>query len=292
MIEPMRNGGMVTGAAPEGGVAAGEAQRSLLFVPALVLAAGAAISVGAFFAIQHNIHALIKGIERALPALALGAGLLASLLLSALLYSLAATRARAEQMASEMRFVATHDALTGLANRGWFHDQLKHALTRAARYRRSVAVLFVDLDRFKGVNDSLGHDAGDRMLRECAQRLKKCLRESDTVARVGGDEFVVLMEDYSSLRDTVTVAQKILANTAAPVLLAGREFTLSASVGISVYPEDGTNVETLLKNADIAMYRAKDRGRNNYQFYSTEHNRHFRSGIPVPPASEQGEVQT
>jgi diguanylate cyclase (GGDEF)-like protein len=120
------------------------------------------------------------------------------------------------------------------------------------------------------------------MLRECSLRLKKCLRENDTVARLGGDEFVVMMEDYSSARDIVTVAQKILAHIAAPVLLESREFTPSASIGISIYPDDGANVETLLKNADIAMYRAKDQGRNNHQFYS---------GVPLPPASEQQEVE-
>jgi diguanylate cyclase (GGDEF)-like protein len=176
-------------------------------------------------------------------------------------------------MAIDLRFVATHDALTGLANRAWFHEQLKHAISRAARYRRSVAVLFIDLDRFKVVNDTVGHGAGDRMLRECARRLKECLRESDTVARLGGDEFVVMMEDYSRLHDIVTVAHKILAHLATPVLLEGQEFTASASIGISIYPEDGTHVEALLKNADIAMYRAKDRGRNNHQFYSAQTNR-------------------
>ena len=215
----------------------------------------------------------IKGIDKAMPALALGGGLLISALLFAILHSLAASRSRAEQMALDLQFVATHDALTGLANRAWFHDQLKHALARAARYRRGVAVLFIDLDRFKVVNDTLGHGAGDRMLHECARRLKKCLRESDTVGRLGGDEFVVMMEDYSALHDIVIVAQKILARFAVPVLLEGREFTPSASIGVSVYPDDGTNVEALLKNADIAMYRAKGRGRNNHQFYSLQNNR-------------------
>ena len=217
--------------------------------------------------------AFIKGIDRTMPALALGVGLLVSAFLFAILHSLAASRARAEQMAIDLRFVATHDALTGLANRAWFHDQLKHALARAARYRRGVALLFIDLDRFKIVNDTLGHGAGDRMLHECARRLKKCLRESDTVGRLGGDEFVVMMEDYSAVRDIVTVAQKILAHFAVPVLLESREFTPSASIGISIYPDDGMNVEALLKNADIAMYRAKDRGRNNHQFYSVQNNR-------------------
>jgi diguanylate cyclase (GGDEF)-like protein len=266
-------GEMATGKAPEGGVAA---PRRELLVPALALAVGAAISVGSFFLVRQNVQVLVRDIDRALPLLALAAGLLVTLLVSAILYVLAVSRARAEQTAIEMRFAATHDALTGLANRAWFQDQLKHALARAARYRRSVGVLLVDLDHFKAVNDALGHSAGDRMLRECALRLKGCLRESDTVARLGNDEFVVMMEDYSSLLDTVAVALKILAHIATPVLIGHREFTLSASIGISIYPDDGTNVEMLLKNADIAMYRAKDRGRNNHQFYSAQNNRHSR----------------
>jgi diguanylate cyclase (GGDEF)-like protein len=233
-------------------------------------------------------QALVKGIDRTLPSLVLGVGLLASLLLSATLYSLAVSRSRAEKMASDMRFVATHDALTGLANRPWFYDQLKHALARAARHHRSVAVLFVDLDRFKVVNDTLGHGAGDRMLRECARRLRGCLRESDIVARLGGDEFVVMIEDYSSVRDTVTVAQKILAHIAAPVVLDNQELTPSASIGISVYPQDGTSVEALLKNADVAMYRAKDGGRNNHQFYSAPSDRDT-PAVPLPPAPGQRE---
>ncbi len=173
-----------------------------------------------------------------------------------------------------LRFVATHDPLTDLGNRAMFNDQLGHALRRTARYSRGLAVLFVDIDRFKVVNDTLGHSAGDRMLQQCAARLKDCLRGGDAVARLGGDEFVVLVEDYSGPRDAIAVAQKILATLAKPMLVEGQEFLPSASIGISIAPDDGADVEMLLRNADIAMYRAKEQGRNNYQFYSAQMNKH------------------
>ncbi len=173
-----------------------------------------------------------------------------------------------------LRFVATHDALTDLGNRAIFTEQLARALARVARYGRGLAVLFVDIDRFKIVNDTLGHSAGDRMLQECARRLKDCLRASDTVARLGGDEFVVMVEEFSGPRDAIAVAQKILTNLGRPLVLEGQELLPSASIGIAIAPEDGADVEMLLKNADIAMYRAKDQGRNNYQFYSSQMNKH------------------
>jgi diguanylate cyclase (GGDEF)-like protein len=139
--------------------------------------------------------------------------------------------------------------------------------------------MFIDMDRFKVVNDSLGHSAGDRLLQDSAKRLAECLRESDTVARLGGDEFVVMIENFTAPKDAapkdaITVAQKILASLARPFFVGGQEFLMSASIGISTFPDDGKDAETLLKNADIAMYRAKDQGRNNYQFYSAEMNKH------------------
>jgi diguanylate cyclase (GGDEF)-like protein/PAS domain S-box-containing protein len=174
----------------------------------------------------------------------------------------------------QLRFIATHDSLTDLPNRTMFNEGLRHALQQGARYKRGAAVLFIDIDRFKVVNDSLGHSAGDRLLQDCSKRLSECLRESDTVARLGGDEFVVMVENFTAPRDAIAVAQKILANVAKPFFVDGTEFLMSASIGISTYPDDGTDAETLLKNADIAMYRAKDLGRNNYQFYSAQMNKH------------------
>jgi len=174
----------------------------------------------------------------------------------------------------QLRFIATHDSLTDLPNRSLFNERLRHALHQGTRYNRGIATMFIDIDRFKVVNDSLGHSAGDRLLQDCAKRLTECLRESDTVARLGGDEFVVMVENFTAPKDAIAVAQKILNGLARPFFVDGQEFLMSASIGISTFPEDGRDAETLLKNADIAMYRAKDLGRNNYQFYSAQMNKH------------------
>jgi diguanylate cyclase (GGDEF)-like protein/PAS domain S-box-containing protein len=174
----------------------------------------------------------------------------------------------------QLRFIATHDSLTDLPNRSLFNERLRHALHQGNRYSRGIAVMFIDMDRFKVVNDSLGHSAGDRLLQDSAKRLAECLRESDTVARLGGDEFVVMIENFTAPKDAIAVAQKVLASLARPFFVDGQEFLMSASIGISTFPDDGKDSETLLKNADIAMYRAKDQGRNNYQFYSAQMNKH------------------
>ena len=174
----------------------------------------------------------------------------------------------------QLRFIATHDSLTDLPNRSLFNERLRHALHQGTRYTRGIAVMFIDMDRFKVVNDSLGHSAGDRLLQDSAKRLAECLRESDTVARLGGDEFVVMIENFTAPKDAIAVAQKALASLAKPFFVDGQEFLMSASIGISTFPDDGKDAETLLKNADIAMYRAKDQGRNNYQFYSAQMNKH------------------
>ncbi len=175
-----------------------------------------------------------------------------------------AERRRAEE---KLRVVATHDPLTALPNRTLLHERLSHALARAQRHGRQLAVLFVDLDRFKNINDTLGHDAGDRLLQITAQRLYDCLRETDTMARQGGDEFVVLMDELTDREPITRVAQRILDAVGQPFVIDGQEIHITASIGISVYPEDG---RTLLRNADIAMYRAKEKGKNNYQFYSAQ----------------------
>jgi len=174
----------------------------------------------------------------------------------------------------QLRFIATHDSLTDLPNRSLFNERLRHALHQSTRYSRGIAVMFIDMDRFKVVNDSLGHGAGDRLLQDSAKRLAECLRESDTVARLGGDEFVVMIENFTAPKDAIAVAQKVLASLSRPFFVDGQEFLMSASIGISTFPDDGKDAETLLKNADIAMYRAKDQGRNNYQFYSAQMNKH------------------
>lgn len=181
------------------------------------------------------------------------------------------TEARIEH-ARQVEYLAYHDALTGLPNRSLFTKLLGQTLSEAQRYGRRAAVAFLDLDRFKQINDTLGHDAGDELLREVANRLRSCVRESDTVARLGGDEFVVLLPELADEQYAAVVARKILTATAKPFKLLGQEFRVTASIGISTYPQDGHDEETLKKNADIAMYHAKSEGKNNFQFFSRELN--------------------
>jgi diguanylate cyclase (GGDEF)-like protein len=173
-----------------------------------------------------------------------------------------------------LQFVAAHDPLTGLPNRMTFNQRLAHALALAQRHQRLLAVLFIDLDRFKIINDTLGHEAGDELLREIANRLRACLREVDTVCRQGGDEFVVLIEEVADIGQLSSVAQKILDAVSQAFVYAEQECLLTASIGISTYPGDSADVQALLKNADIAMYRAKEQGKNNFQFYSAHMNVH------------------
>jgi diguanylate cyclase (GGDEF)-like protein/PAS domain S-box-containing protein len=168
--------------------------------------------------------------------------------------------------------LATKDSLTGLSNRSMLMEQMQIAISRAARLQTQVVVMFVDLDHFKGVNDTLGHAAGDELLRECAQRLIDCVREVDIVARLGGDEFVVLLTDVTDITIVSPIADRILKLLTGPYNLSGRNAQTSASIGICYYPADGNDVATLMKNADIAMYHAKDQNRNNYQFYAEEMN--------------------
>ena len=166
--------------------------------------------------------------------------------------------------------LAHHDTLTGLPNRLLLRDRLEHAIHRAHRERRQLALLFLDLDRFKNINDTLGHTLGDHLLRIFADRLSSRIREGDTVARLGGDEFLILLEDYRIPEDARTVAQDILDSLARSFGIQGHELFVTASIGISVYPGDGLDADELVRNADAAMYRAKENGKNNYQFYTSE----------------------
>jgi diguanylate cyclase (GGDEF)-like protein len=174
--------------------------------------------------------------------------------------------------ARRVEYLAYHDGLTALPNRGLFNKLLSQAISQARRYHRQLAVAFIDLDRFKQINDTLGHEAGDELLKEVANRLKACVRDSDTVARLGGDEFVVLLTELGDEQYAATVAQKIITSVARPFNLLGQEFRVTASIGISTYPKDGPDEQTLTKNADIAMYQAKEDGKNNFQFYSEQLN--------------------
>ncbi|MDT3672389.1 MAG: EAL domain-containing protein [Aromatoleum sp.] len=179
-------------------------------------------------------------------------------------------RRAAEQRAHEL---AIRDTLTGLFNRRSLNERLEHAIATAERQKGRLALLFLDLDRFKYVNDSLGHDKGDELLKQVAARLRAVVRESDSVARLGGDEFVVLLENLHDLEDVAEVATKICTALANPFQLARSTVKVSASVGVGVFPEDGANASVLMKNADLAMYEAKHQGRNGHQFYREELNR-------------------
>jgi diguanylate cyclase (GGDEF)-like protein len=175
--------------------------------------------------------------------------------------------------AERIRHLAHHDELTGLPNRLMFHLQVPQALARAKRTGRSVALMFFDLDRFKVINDTLGHEAGDNVLRQIAQHLRGCARHGDTLARVGGDEFTLLVEQFDQ-SELLAIVTRLLAALASPLTVSGQVYQLSGSIGIAVYPKDGMDGPTLLKNADIAMYRAKASGRNQFQFYSSDMDEH------------------
>ena len=168
--------------------------------------------------------------------------------------------------------LANYDAVTSLPNRNLLHDRLSQAINFARRYERMVAILFIDLDDFKVVNDSLGHNVGDQLLSELGKRLTGCVREADSVARLGGDEFVIVLTGITHRDGVVFIAEKMLESLSRPFILEGREVFISSSIGIAVFPKDGENEATLLKNADSAMYHAKERGKGNYQFYATEMN--------------------
>jgi diguanylate cyclase (GGDEF)-like protein/PAS domain S-box-containing protein len=171
---------------------------------------------------------------------------------------------------ARVKYLATHDELTGLPNRTLFAELLQHAIETAKRYERRCAVLFIDLDRFKIVNDSLGHEAGDLLLQEVASRLRQCIRKSAVVGRLGGDEFVVLLEELPNTDAAAEVARRVLASMHAPVKIMGHECRVTVSIGIATYPDDAGDAATLMKHADLAMYLAKDEGKNNFQVYSSD----------------------
>jgi diguanylate cyclase (GGDEF)-like protein/PAS domain S-box-containing protein len=172
----------------------------------------------------------------------------------------------------KMAHLAQHDSLTDLPNRILLNDRLTQALALAHRHAQRLALLFLDLDRFKSINDSLGHAIGDRLLKSVADRLLGCVRSSDTVSRQGGDEFVILLPEVTQPRDAAVTAEKILLALSTPHRIDRQDLYLAASIGIVTYPDDGTDAEALLKHADLAMYRAKDAGRNTYRFFESEMN--------------------
>jgi diguanylate cyclase (GGDEF)-like protein/PAS domain S-box-containing protein len=180
-----------------------------------------------------------------------------------------------------INFQALHDQLTHLPNRRLFKDRLELSMTQSKRYGGVVVVMFVDLDRFKLVNDTYGHAEGDELLKNVAQRLRKCVRASDTLARQGGDEFTVLLPDLYNAEDAVLIAEKILDELKLPFNVAGQEFRATASIGIAVFPRDGESADALLKNADIAMYKVKTNGKNGYMFFTPEMNNSYHERISL-----------
>lgn len=173
-----------------------------------------------------------------------------------------------------IEYLATHDNLTDLPNRAMFSEMLNLAIATASRYQRRFALLFIDLDRFKNINDTFGHETGDLLLKEMSRRLVTTLRSSDVVARLGGDEFVVLVQEVSEETQVAGIARKMLSAVIRPLVLLEQECRVTASIGIAMYPKDAQDEKTLMKNADIAMYRAKEEGKNNFQFYSEQMNVH------------------
>ena len=194
-----------------------------------------------------------------------------------------------------IRFQALHDPLTGLANRMLFRDRLDRAIAAASRHGHSLAVLLLDLDRFKVINDSLGHDAGDELLRTVGERLRSCLRERDTVARLGGDEFTVLLPEIGNAQEAMAVAEKLSSRLREALFLGGKELNVSASIGLSVCPADGADADGLLKNADLAMYAVKSQGRDGVERFSpllaTLSNRCLELGGRLQAALAHGEFR-
>jgi len=172
------------------------------------------------------------------------------------------------QMLSKIKHMALHDNLTNLPNRNLFEELCADALAKAKRQKSMLVVMFIDLDKFKEVNDKFGHAIGDILLQSVAERLKDCTRESDNVARMGGDEFAIVLADITALEAVSRTAQRIVNEMSRPFTVNEHELAISASVGISLYPTDGEDMPTLFKKADAAMYKVKEEGKNNYQFYN------------------------
>lgn len=230
------------------------------------------------FGIFHTVDALefffdrplllISVWERGVVGLALS-GLMG---ISMLLAALEDQREAAELAASQVEHLAYHDPLTGLPNRALFFDRLLVALAQGERYGHRTAVLFLDIDRFKNFNDSLGHAVGDQILRVAARRLKDVVRRVDTVSRFGGDEFTLIIQKLDDAASAARIAQKILNELRVPFTIGDRELSVSVSIGISIHPDDGADINELVRNADSAMYRAKDTGRDCYQLYTSAMN--------------------
>ena len=221
------------------------------------------LAIGSLFGVTRDYTMYLGYFDFLLQAM-MGMGMVACLLED--------EREASELATVEIEHLAYHDALTGLPNRPLFVDRLIVALAQAGRANQKLAVFFLDLDHFKNINDSLGHSAGDTLLKAVADRVRRCVREGDTIARFGGDEFTLLIPTIENVEDAAKIAQKITETLKIPFMIAERELFVTTSIGISMYPNDGSDAETLVRNADSAMYRAKDQGRDNYQLYAPAMN--------------------
>ncbi|HEX8724059.1 MAG TPA: EAL domain-containing protein [Gemmatimonadaceae bacterium] len=230
--------------------------------------------------VQHHNFLLSLGFAEFVLLFAMGLGVV--------IWLLEEQHAAATANAAQVHRLALHDPLTGLPNRKLFLDHLNMAIPGARRSKAKLAVLFVDLDRFKVVNDSLGHAAGDKLLQIVAGRLRTALRESDTVARMGGDEFTVLAPTAHTVEDAIGVARKVRDAVKEIITIEGRELFVTASIGIGLYPDDGADAGTLLKNADAAMYRAKAQGPDLFQLYTSEMNAHAIEQLALESALRRG----
>ena len=246
--------------------------REFLQASGFILAAYAAVINLLMWFAPERIDVPVEGFRWTMLALVLPCYAVVAGRLSELRQRVRRTNEELSQALEMIQKMATHDTLTGLPNRALFNEALGHAIARSARQQRAAALFFLDLDRFKNINDTLGHAVGDRVLQEAARRLTAAVRASDMVARLGGDEFVLLVEEFNEQSDLVAIASKIQAAFEPTFTVDALELALSVSVGICTYPQDGTDAQVLLSNADIAMYRAKDQGRNRACFYAAELN--------------------
>ncbi len=246
--------------------------REFLLAAGLVLAGYAAVINLLFWHKPESVNVYLEAftwltMSAVLPVYAMVGGRL-----SELRQRLRRTNDELSQALEMIQKMATHDTLTALPNRALFNETLSHAIAQAARHKRSLALFFLDIDRFKNINDTLGHGIGDRVLQEAAKRLTAAVRTSDMVARLGGDEFVLLVEDFAAEDDLNDIATKVLAAFAPTFHIDSHELALSVSVGVCTYPSGGEDAQQLVSSADIAMYRAKEQGRNRYCFYTEDLN--------------------
>ena len=195
-------------------------------------------------------------------------------------------RKRAEE---ELAYLASHDALTGLPNRTLFSDRLTLALAHAHRNQQKLAVMLLDLDYLKDINDTLGHSVGEKLLQAVGERLMSLLRKSDTVARIGGDEFMLVLPETARVEDAAKIASKILEAIRRPFAFDGHKMHITTSIGIAMYPDDGEDVDSLMRDADVAMYRAKAKGRDNYQRYSDKGRKRWERERAVRQPSDQAQ---